>query len=606
MGDKFNRDTNESSGKSSQIAREVQTLLREAAKDKINDHEVFAKLKAKYGSNPELMSGIFEAYKERLKYIYKKALKFKRLIYDRYGSYQLSAGELLKKAKKYQKKYKMSDDEFQMFVALSLTDKGVFAGAFNLPSTKMAATLGYDVAMASSSKLNYKPDELKTIEEIIRLQGETKLLHSQCVIQSLTYVSCAPEALNGRYIKDKHNAYNYIHPVIAALFIPKVKMLDDLMIVANIGHIVKCKYEGKALMTKPDYDLYWAMINDPNDNVCTMPSLPGSKESSAMVDLKNRFELQTRIWDSVLSLRQGQYYHDKYSTIDFLTALDNCRNNVFDSPDLTYVRDEGAILRRLLSAFSIRPTIVSIHRLYGPNVVPIGGPGSPLDASGLNQITTVPMVTLRLPLSIAGDNRAVVLEESLTQPQWFVENKMIVPKALQLVHSRDVLFFYVNRRFQTINLSRLRAPYNFSNLPMTVAGFEALNEHPVNFSNSLSLMQDVYELRSVVCVEALKEKKNLIVGCTACIVVPQGVHNNNEETTVLYDPQGAAQQFQLGNDKTKEFKANDPVSFIPNHYQATSGWTDSFKARACTSGTIWMYEKMSTNGSNCPWFSGVY
>jgi len=604
MGDKFNRDTNEVRSKDSQIAREVQQLLREAAKENVNDQEVWAKLKGKYGNNPELLSGVFEAYKERLKYIYKKALKFKRLIFDRYAGLQLSAADLIKKAKKYQHKYKLTEDEFQMFIALSLTDKSILAGIHNLPHTKMASTLGYDVAMATSSKLNVNETELKTVEEIIQLHAETKLLHSQIVIQSLTYTSCAPEAIAGKYSKDKHNAFNYIHPVIAALFIPKIKMLDECMLIANIGYIVKCKFEGKQLMTKPDFDLYWSMINDPNDHVCTMPALPGAKESSAILDLKRRFELQTRIWDCVMSLRQGQYYHDKVSTASFLTVLDNCRNNVFDSPDLTYVRDEGAILRRLLSAFSIRPTIVSIHRLYGVLAGPGGIPNSPLDASGLNQITTVPMVTLRLPLSIAGDNRAVVLEESLTQPQWFVENKMIVPKALQLVHSRDVLFFYVNRRFQTINLSRLRAPYNFSNLPMTIAGFEALNSHPVNFNNTMSLMGDLYELRSVVCVDALKSKKNLIIGCSTCIIVPQGT--GIDETILLYDPQGAAQQSVTDpskdpSDPEGKYKNNEPISVIPNHLHATTGYTDSFKARACTSGTIFMYEKTSANSSS-PFF----
>lgn len=597
MGDdsRFNRDSSEFKGRSDgNVAKEVNSLLREAAKERVNDHEVFAKLKAKHGNNPELVAAIFDAYKQRLKYIYKKAMKFKRLIMDRYAGYQLSPSAIIKKAKKYQAKYKLTDDEFQMFVVLAMTDKSVTTGAFVLPHTKMATTLGYDIALATGSKMNVKNEELAVVEKIVRLHGETRLLHSQIVLQSLTYTDCAPEALMGKYDSKRHNAFNYIHPIVAALFLPKFNMLDEQMLIANIGYIVKCKMDGKTIMTKPDFDLYHAMINDPNDNVCTMPSLPGGKESSAVVDLKNRFELQTRLWDSVLNLRQGRYYHDRLTTLDFLGALDNCRNNVFDSPDLIYVRDEGAIIRRLLSAFSIRPTIVSIHRLYGVLAGPtLGMPNTPLDAAGLNQITTVPMVTLRLPLNINPNaTRAVSLEDSLSQPQWFVENKMIIPKALQLVHSRDVLFFYVGRRFQTVNLSRLTAPYNFSHLPMTVSGFESLNDHPVHFERNMNILNDSYKLRSVICVERLKERKNLIVGCTACIVVPSSV-TGGEECVYLYDPQTAAEKRHL--DASGVYESQDPITQISDYESigAAENQVESFRERACRRGTIFVYQKTS-------------
>ncbi len=108
-------------------------------------------------------------------------------------------------------------------------------------------------------------------------------------------------------------------------------------------------------MTKPDFELYWDLITDPNESVCAI--------DSAIKDLRNRYVLQTKIWESVLNLRQGRYYQDNLQ--EFLMAVDNCKGNIIDCPDQTYVKDEGSILRRILAAFAIRPTIVRTTRLYG-------------------------------------------------------------------------------------------------------------------------------------------------------------------------------------------------------------------------------------------------
>jgi hypothetical protein len=596
MADKnFNRDTTRGDDwknhpKDSNIGREVDELVKMQA----TDYQAWQKLKSKYGNNPELMDKILEAYKNKLQSIYKRAKKFKQVLYDRYAGLNLPHGELLRKAKKFQKKYKFTDEEFDMFVILSMTDKSLKYSS-SIPSTKMAKTLGYDAFMAASSKLNVKADEQSIVEEIINRYGETKPIHAQVLLQSLTYQDCAPESLSGEFDAKKHNPYSYVHPVVAALFIPRIKCLDEQMLMANIGYIVHRKATEQQIMTSPDFKLYWDMITDPNDTACTI--------NNAIIDLKNRFILQTQLWDAVMNLRQGRYYLEGQSLVKFMQALENCRNIIHDAPDLTYVKDEGTILRRLLSAFSLYPTYVSINRLWGLLIgTQYGYPASPYDAAGFANITRVPMITLRLPLNITGNARAVSLEEALTQPQWFVENKVIVPKSLQIIHSNDVLFFYVGRRYQTINFARMAFPFNFTNLPMTVTGWESLNPHPVNAPKHLNIMNDTYELRSVVLVEKTNVHggRDMIVGSSALIVKPMdptaGIY---EETCFLYDPHGAGMMYP---NKTGSFSREKPIKLVPSQlpFNPAAG-IESFEQKASTRGTIFMYQKITNNDN--PFFS---
>jgi hypothetical protein len=581
----FPRDTTSEEprqGNQSIIKREVDALMKRGA----TDYNTLQQLRSKH-RDEELVNAIFDNFKDRLRFVTKKANKFKNLIYQRYAPKNLPYEELMRKAKRYAKKYELTDDEFNMFWHLSLTDKGISGDIAQLPTTDMAKTLGYDAIALNTSKLNVKTNEIEVVNEIIRLYNQTRALHSNVVLQSLMYRDCAPEAIHGTvdFKADKHNWYSYVHPVVAALFLPKINFLDEQMLIANLGHIVKCKFEGQALVTKPDFELYWNLIIDPNERVCHM--------NSPIKDLSNRFYLQTKLWDAVLNLRQGKYYNDRLN--DFMLTIDACRNNIYDAPDLTYVKDEGTILRRLLAAFSLRPTIVSTSRLYGlmGNVGSYSNVGSnPLSAAGITEVTTVPMVNLRLPINITNSNQAAItLEEALHQPQWFIENKMIVPKSQAIMHSRDVLFFYVGRRFQHLNLRNIRSPFNFDNLPMTVTGWEALNDRPVNFQLKMPILNDTYELRSVVLVERSESHKNLIVGCTAAIRVPVDFNTGDYEPTVfMYDPQGAGEMFK---DNESNYVRNHPITVIPEQDSFVTGSIDSFYKRASTRGTIFMYQKTS-------------
>jgi len=542
----------------------------------LDDYAVISKLRKEHPNDEDFVNKMFETYKERMDFIRRKAGKFKTLIFSKYANLPLP--QVLDKAKKFKHKYEFDDAEFNSFVNMVLSDKTFSANTLNLPTGSMSRTLGYNFDAMVGDRLRVKNNEMDVLQEILRFHAETKALHSQIVVQSLTYVDCAPEALTGEYDRKKHNLYSYIHPVIAALFLPRIRYLDEHLLIANVAHIVKCRHESKPIQTQPEFELYWDLITDPNEVACI------TNKDAPMVDLRNRVILQTKLWESVLNLRQGNYYTERIS--DLMVALDNCNNNIFDAPDFAYVKDEGTILRRLLGAFSLRPTIVSIRPYYG-----ISAGNYSLNSMAMVQVTTIPIVTLRLPLNIQNKNVSIHLNEALEQLQWYVENKMIVPKSQSIVYSRDVLFFYANRRYQSINFGSLNAPFNFTALPATVTGFETINTCNINYQSRINVGNDYFQLRSVVLVERSHVNKDLIIGSTAAVVVPSDPSLGRiDKTYLLYDPQGAGEQFEYAN----RFVSNKPITTIPGvtpYHANTLGGVESFDRRAQSRGTIFVYVK---------------
>lgn len=537
------------------------------------DYSVLSKLRQKHGDE-KVVQAIFSAYKERTTFIKNKARKFKQLIIDRYSRYNLPFPELLKKAKKWQGKYKLTDDEFQMFVKLAMSEQSAINQRYTLPSTNMSRLLGHGPAMATGEKLNIKENELSVLQDILRIYGETKELHNQIVIQSMMYTDCDFTALAGKYDPNVHkiNRFNHVHPVLAALFLPKIDVLDQHMLLANIANIVKNKHEGNPIMTKPEFELFWDLIWDPNDAVCS--------DNSPLVDLKNRAILQTRLWDCVLHLRQGKYYSDKFS--EFMSALELCKNNVYDAPDMAFVKDEGTILRKLLSTFSLRPTMVSTTPVYNAmGGMPTINPGS------LTQVTFVSMVTLRAPLKNQGPVAPLDLTTALEQNQWFVENKTLVPKKQSLIFSRDVLFFYVNRRYQHVNVAQLQQPYNFNTLPATVSGFEKLNEHPVNADLNITLLGERYDLRSVVLVDYSAANEGLITGTSAMIRrLPDFKNNIFDDKYIHYNP-GMAGKTVVN--KNRVTGVTEPLHTVA--MDVDSGNHITFMGSIRKRGTIFVYVK---------------
>jgi hypothetical protein len=266
------------------------------------------------------------------------------------------------------KKHNLSDEQFAEFKRVYEQDlAGQAQVDVAVPITNMMKALGSINSGFSGPKLKVSDSEYKPLQSILTSFETNKTLHAQVLLQSIQYVDCDYEAVSGEYKRELgQRPGEHVHPVIAALFFPKITTLEEHFIYSNMAGIVKARYEEEPLTTKPDYELFYALVTDPNDVVCTA--------TSPINDLAQRVAVQQQLWNSVLHLRNGQYYSDSFR--EFINSVDHCRLNKYDNPDLVYGRHDGTVMKRLLAAFSFRPTVVAtsnIYQMFSTNPYTMGG-----------------------------------------------------------------------------------------------------------------------------------------------------------------------------------------------------------------------------------------
>jgi len=580
------------------VENEVKKLFKE------NPHNIsqsaMYKLRERYGDQ-EILDQIQDSFIERSREVRKRAKKFAKLINERYSSQNYPLHILLKKALKYKLKYKLSDAEFEEFrrvYELTLTGNEEPQHVnITVPFTNLSRALGQGLVDVDDG-MQFDNKDFELLQRIIRIYNETKSTHAQIVLQSMSYRDLAPEALNGEFKREKDNPHCHIHPVVAALFLPKVPILENQLLLSNISYIVKQRYSKQPILTSTDYGLFYDLISDPTDVVCS--------NVSAVTDLLHRCDLQHHLWNSVLSLRNGRYYDCNYT--NFMLSIDRCRRHISDNPDLIYEGDEGTVLQRLLGAFSLRPTIVATSPLYSMLHNQIR------TASVVPKVTSIPMITLKLPSMYAYQQNEefsanINLEMALNMSQWYVEEGTVVPRNQQIIYSRGVLLFFVPRRAHTLNIAKLVAPQAamFQRLPRTIAGFDRLNDIKVDFEKQIVLRNNeyTYGLKSVVIVDVNHDVNSqtgakLITGCSTLLRRNTDENGNIglDDTIFWYNPAAASLSYKNLNydvnsndpkDKKPVF-SSDPVHIL--EMQNAYGEYEDFYTKASTRGTIFLYQQI--------------
>jgi len=542
---------------------EVQKLFKKNA-GKINQQE-FQNLRNKYG-NEELVDKIQRAYIEKHTELSKRAKKFATLIREKYSNSQFPFHILLEKAIKYKNKHGLTDDEFVEFQRIYENELvGLKSPEVYTPNTNIMKVLGNVNVNLQGFMGKLSDNDYKVLQEILKLHATSKPLHSQVVLQSMQYQDCGIEALTGGYDRNIHNATNHVHPVIAALFLPKINLLENHFLHSNISNIVKTRYNNENFSTVADLELFYSLTRDPNDIVCDT--------KSTLSDLYNRALLQNQLWNAVLSLRNGQYYNSTFR--DFISTVDICRLHKHYTPDLVYCRYDGTIIKRLLAAFSFRPTVVAtmpVYQIFSTN---------PYQQNIKPTVTYVPMINLKLGVT-NNNNDPVELNDAIQQQQYFLENGNIVQKHTSLIYSRGVLIFFVDRRANIINTSTTMDPVAILNFPSAVSGFERLNDREVHAEPVIRLRSDEYQLRSVVLSEVNKkvDQTNLIVGSSTILVCPQ---EYGVTQYLQYDPYGVidAQVINGTAARNAPIVQIDPVSTTN---------PDNFQDMSRTRGIIFIYQ----------------
>jgi hypothetical protein len=565
------------------VEDEVQKLFRKN-NGKISSAD-FMKLRQKY-DDADLVEKIQKAYLEKHSAISKKAKKFAQLIREKYSNQQYPFHILLEKARLFKVKHGLTEDEFAEFQRIYEQELvGFKSPDVVVPSTNMMKVLGSINVDFHGFSMKLNDNEYKVLQEILKLYASSRPLHAQVLLQSMQYRDCDFEAVTGTFKREHgHRPGDSIHPVVAAMFLPKIDLLENHFLYSNIAGIVKARYNGESLNNRPDYELFYALTQDPNDVVCD--------SRSPMSDLLNRAQLQNQLWNCVLNLRNGQYYNSVFR--EFVGSVDVCKLNKQDNPDLVYGRYDGTILKRLLSAFSFRPTVVSTTPVY--QIVNI----NPYQQNVRPVVTAVPMINMRLPPTIA-DNTPISLSDALEQHQYFLENGTMVPRHTSLIYSRGVLFFFVDRRANVIRFNDMQ-PFNIARLPTAVSGFERLNDREVNYEDEIKIRGDTYQLRSVVLAEINRNapESNVVVGSSAIFMIHSDPANGVFQNEFFqYDPLGVTDAVQ--DPTTGQLINRQPVSQL----YGTPGLGvpgTSFVEMARSRGIIFMYE----NAKSKPEYEVMY
>lgn len=512
---------------------------------------IFADLKKKYGDD-EIIEKIMEEYRKKMKETRKFASKIKeRLMYKHPN---LTMKEYIEKISKYQERYKLTNEQIQTIINLIFSNKEAepAGDGFDIGYNQMAKTLGFVPASYNLSEgLQIKEHELAQLDEIIALNKMSKELHNQVTLQSLIYADCDDVAINNDFDKNKINTFSYVHPVIFALFFPKHDILDSHMIRGSISEIVKGKKEGYAINTQSNYELYWDISTDPNETACTSKQNP-------VTDLLYRTAVQIELWKNVLNMRQGKYYTTDLNA--FLTAIDNCKSNVFDAADLVNIKDEGTVIRKLFGAFSLRPIIVMTY----PTSFALSSDlvsTSHLSSINTTHLTTLPLVTVRIPVdnglptassSSSTSTSTISLGHATEQNQLYFHHGRITFKKQQILYARELLVFYVHRKLSTVNISRMANPYSISFIPFAAGMQERINETQIEFNDTIEIgnsrsAKQKFGLSAVIYIESTKIDpficksecdtsrpiKNHIIGCGTYVnlTVPPAVSDPPSSTT---------------------------------------------------------------------------
>jgi hypothetical protein len=517
----------------------------------------------------DLVKKIEDVFAARHSAIVKSAKKFADAVKTKYANQNVPFHQLLMKARAHAKKHRLSEEEFNEFQRIYEQElAGGNSAEVLVPVTNLMKVLG-NVTSGSDNYFNVDSSDMRNLQEILKLHDATKQLHAQVLLQALIYKDCDAISTDPQFVSALQSPADHIHPVLVALFLPQFKTVDEHFLYSNIAGIVKARYNRQPLRTRADYEVFYNLVTDPNDVVCDTASPVG--------DLLNRCNLQAQLWNSVLHLRNGQCFNP--SLREFMNVIDMCRLNKFDNPDFVYGRHDGTIIKRLFSAFSFRPTVVS--------TLPIGQIFSynPYFQNFRPLVTSIPMINIRPVKNSTSKSTSTAtgghLQRSLTQTQTFIEGNMYVERATNVMYSRELIVFFVDRRVNTYTYNN--TPFNILRLPSSVGGFEAIVETEIDVDESVTLTDGTpFALKSMVCLNTKKEldphnKTAMhVVGSHACVL-------QTPNQTWTYDPLDIVKSksvFKHGNDKSvliDDAKKNAVILIYQNtKYDETAVTTLSF------------------------------
>jgi hypothetical protein len=555
----------------------------------------FMQLREEYG-DVNFVDKLQKSYIYEDNRVSKKAKKVARFFRDKYGDKQVPYHYLLEKVGQYQKKYKFSDAVFSRFQEIIENELiGSKSKEVLIPATRMMKVLGYmDVTFSKNNAKALTDIDARSIQEILKLNSNPVIRdkHRQVIMQSHTY------KLNNLLINDKSyrpelgdsNTGPLVHPVIAALFIQKIPIIDSHFLHSSLANIIDCRFNNKNLQYITDIKLFNALIRDPNDILCN--------SESPYADLLGRVKIQHCLWETVSNFRDGRFYRVPAFNM-LLQELELCNLISNGEKASLFGNTDGTILKRLLNAFSFRPTVLfHMPREFQPQVVFNTNPFQQIIRP---VVTNTSLIHLKPPIQFGNMNRInqIKLEDALKQAQLSIEHGKMVSRETHISFSNGVVFFYVDRRQTKFYDTKLKGPtfpfdINYSGVPYSVMHtYDTLNNIEVIADNIMTINNKHYRLLNVVIAETLnlESKKEVIIN-SSLLFSPndddiQMAHMNR---WVRYDPIG------LNNDIKTGSAVNTPFGVIIENRSITN--PVSSNDLISTKGIIYIYESLENSTGN--------
>jgi hypothetical protein len=346
------------------------------------------------------------------------------------------------------------------------------------------------------------------------------------------------------------------------------------------------------------------------DNISKDPnSLKYSKDDTPLKNIMKRHRCQVELYKTVYNLRTGRYYGTGHGVThsDGITSLDRELNKnrweFFDSPELFSVSDEGTYLKKLLSVFSIRPTLSRFTMSNARLSLDIG-------RANINKLklSNLPVVNVKLPFDSNrieyNKKNTVSLEKALKNIDYNKEDGGLTIRNREIIYSNQVAFFYVNRKHNSINLAATTKRsfgtncMTFRNVgvPLNLFSKPTINNTKLLFNDRLTIGNEGFRLKSIVALQKpLKDEEsgtelNIDRGCVAIVAVDDE-RSPEVPSFLLYDPAEADRLFKDTTIPTGQNKyvRNSPITYVKDMEYSDVDY--SVRTEAQERGTIFFYSK---------------
>jgi hypothetical protein len=175
------------------------------------------------------------------------------------------------------------------------------------------------------------------------------------------------------------------------------------------------------------------------------------------------------------------------------------------------------------------------------------------------------------------------LRDALEQTDLFIENKVLVPKNKSVIYSHDMIFFYADRKYRTVNFANVNMGFRNFALSPSFIGATTLNPTALIFHQVETIGRERFNIRGVIVLQTPPTGEAVVTGCSASIVMktPTG------PTYMSYNPALASLKHQVHDGISgATYVSNPPIAWIPENADNVGFWHSAY-ARGC----IFFYTK---------------